>query len=144
MFTTLILAIAVGAPGPKAEAKKDPPTVVGKWVPETGNVGGKPDTPPPGTTFEFTADGTFLMLTEGNARPEASSYTTDAKKDPAEIDVAGPGPGGKKGPAILGIYKVDGDTLTLAMSKDGTRPTKFESPAGSRVMLMTLKRAKKE
>jgi uncharacterized protein (TIGR03067 family) len=142
MFTSLILALAVGAPAPKAEAKKDPPTVVGRWVPENASVGGKNDPPPPGTTFEFTADGKFLMITDGNARPETSSYTTDPKKEPAEIDLDGPG--GKKDPPILGIFKTDGDTLTLAMSKDGTRPTKFESPAGSRVMIITMKRAKKE
>ena len=142
MFTTLILVVAVGAPAPKAEPKKEAPTVVGKWVPENAMVGGRPDNPPPGTTFEFTADGKFVMTTDGNVRPEMASYTADPKKDPAEVDIEGPG--GKKEPPIRGIFKTDGDTLTLAMSKDGTRPTKFESPAGSRVMVMTLKRAKKE
>jgi uncharacterized protein (TIGR03067 family) len=138
MFATLILAVVVGAPAPKAEAKKDPPTVVGKWVPETTIVGDKPDPPPPGTMFEFTADGQFLMTTDGKPRPETASYTADPKKEPAEIDIAGPGD--RKDRPIVGIYKTDGNTLTLAMSKDGTRPTKFESPAGSRVMVITLKR----
>jgi uncharacterized protein (TIGR03067 family) len=144
MYPSLLLGVAlvVAAPAPKTEAKKDPPTVVGTWVPESGTVGGKADRPPPGTTFEFTADGTLLIAAEVNPKPEVTSYTTDPKKEPAEIDVVGPG--GKKEPPILGIYKIDGDTLTLAMSKDGTRPTKFESPAGSRVMVMTMKRAKKE
>jgi uncharacterized protein (TIGR03067 family) len=82
------------------------------------------------------------MAADGKPRPETASYTADPKKEPAEIDVVGPG--GKKDPPILGIFKTDGDTLTLAMSKDGTRPTKFESPAGSRVMVITMKRAKKE
>ena len=42
--------------------------------------------------------------------------------------------------------KVDGDTLTLAFARGApgaARPTKFESPEGSEIMVMTLKRAKK-
>jgi uncharacterized protein (TIGR03067 family) len=143
MFTTLILALAVGAPAPKAEAKKDPPTVIGKWVPESAIQGGKPDNPPPGTAIEFTADGKFIA-TEGPAgKPEEGTYKTDPKKDPAEIDLTEPGGGGRGGP-ILGIYMLDGDTMTLVISMEGTRPTAFESPAGSKVMLIVLKRVKKD
>ena len=137
MFTSLILALAVGAPAPKAEAKKDPPTVVGKWVPESAMVGGRPDNPPPGTMFEFTADGQFLMTADGKPRPETSAYTVDPKKDPAEIDLVSP-----KGEKILGIYKFDKDgklTLTFVKGKNEARPKKFDD---KEAVMMVLEKTK--
>jgi uncharacterized protein (TIGR03067 family) len=47
--------------------------------------------------------------------------------------------------AAKGIYKVQGDTMTCCMTEPGgkDRPTKYESPAGSRLTLYVLKRVKK-
>ena len=41
-----------------------------------------------------------------------------------------------------GIYKLDGDRLTIAYRKDGPRPERFESPHGSGVTLFELERPK--
>lgn len=71
----------------------------------------------------------------------------DTTTDPKLIDfktVVDRGPL-RKGTVFEGIYKFDGDTLTLALFEEGgtNRPTKFESAKGSKVILMTFERQKK-
>jgi uncharacterized protein (TIGR03067 family) len=101
--------------------------------------------PDGGIVFTFTADG-GLTVKEGNrTKPEGASYKVDPKKDPAEIDLIPPPD--KKEPTLQGIYRLDGDTLTLCFGRGGPgaeRPKKFESPEGAETVVMTLKRAKKE
>ena len=116
--------------------------MVGEWVPTQAVRGGKPDMPPPGTSIAFTADGKILLKEGMREKAEEGTYKFDAKKDPAEIDIVPPPVG--KDATVLGIYKFEKDTLVLCMVMGGDRPKKFESPAGSEVMLITLQRAKKE
>jgi uncharacterized protein (TIGR03067 family) len=137
------LALTLGAPGVKDTPKKDPASIVGEWVGEKAVSGGKEKpVPEGGISFTFTADGK-LMVTEGKReKPDAGSYKIDSKKNPAEIDIMPPPD--KKEPTIHGIYKIDGDTLTICIGHETDRPTKFESPEGAKTMLMILKRAKKQ
>jgi uncharacterized protein (TIGR03067 family) len=143
----IILATTLGAPTTKEKDKdtaKD--SIVGEWEGVTATANGKDlPVPPGGIKFEFTADGKMLVHEGKKDKPDAGTYKTDAKKSPAEIDIIPPTD--KKDPTILGIYKVEGDTMTLciARGKDGaaTRPTKFDAAPGAEVMLLTLKRAKK-
>ena len=134
------LALTVAAPGPKDPPKKDPPSLVGEWVVDSAVEKGRPRKPPPGSTWTFTADGKSV-LTLGGRDPAEGTYKADAAKSPAELDVSA-GPTGKP---LKAIFKVEGDTLTVALiDGDGDRPTMFESPAGSKVILMVLKRAGKK
>jgi len=94
----------------------------------------------------LTADGKFIVREGKREQAEQGTYKTDTKKDPAEIDIMPPSEKAGRG-TIRGIFKIEGDTLTLCVTggkDDGDRPAKFESPEGSQVMLMTLKRAKKD
>ena len=43
---------------------------------------------------------------------------------------------------LLGIYKLDGDRLTLAYHQGEPRPEKFESKPGSGVTLLVLEKKK--
>ena len=141
MYPSLLAALAfsVGAPATK-DAKKDPPSLVGVWVAENGTTGGEERAIAAGSmTIEFTADGK-VSIREGAKRSGPLDCRTDPKRSPAEIDFIAPPRA--KSLNMVGIYEVDGDTLTLCLSPAGKRPTRFESAAGSDVMLLTLKRAK--
>jgi uncharacterized protein (TIGR03067 family) len=147
MYPSLLitLALTVGAPGTKDPPKKEV-SIVGEWDGEKAVSGGqeKP-VPAGGVTITFTADGKFIVREGKREKPEEGTYKTDTKKDPAEIDITAPPESGR--PLVKGIFKIDGETLTLCFAggkDDADRPAKFESPAGSRNMLMTLKRAKKD
>jgi uncharacterized protein (TIGR03067 family) len=136
------LALAFAAPAGKDAPKKDPPSLVGEWLAESGVKGGKPDNPPPGTTMTFTADGKVFIKDNKKDSMEFATYKADPKKNPAEIELVPPP--AVKDVSMLGIYKIDGDTLTICIDMGGDRPKEFASPAGSKHMLITCKRAKKE
>jgi len=133
------LALAAGAPNPKAPPDKAP-ALVGDWVIESMVFGGKPWEFKPGAAWQFQSDG--KMVNRGPDGEKAGTYTADAKKNPAEIDLDVIGPNWE----LPGIYKIDGDTLTIChvFGKEQPRPTKFESPVGSFNMLIKLKRAKSD
>lgn len=136
------LALTLSAPGPKDSPKKDPPHV-GSWSLETVTLGGQalplPDSEK--KTITFTADGKVIRETAGKTE-DGGTITVDLKKTPHEIDVV---EAAQKGQTGKGIFKVEGDTITICMTiGDGERPTKFESPAGSQNILFTMKRVKKD
>jgi len=140
-MTPLLLAVAfaVGAPGPK-DAKVDPPKIEGDWV-EVSYVRG-------GQQMDRDEKGKLVRIADGKISmgggAEEVGYKLDPKATPPQIDlipIAKPG-----AEPIPGIYKVDGDTLVICFPKGGRaeRPTRFESPDGSRIVLLTLKRQKKD
>jgi uncharacterized protein (TIGR03067 family) len=135
----LALAVVVAAPATKDPPKKEPPSLVGVWIGETGIKGGKPS-PPEDASMEFSKDGTLVFKEKGKEIP--GSYKLDAKASPAQLDLTLSA--GGQNISLPGIYKIDADTLTICCTFMGDRPTKFESPEGSMTLLITLKRAKKD
>jgi uncharacterized protein (TIGR03067 family) len=66
----------------------------------------------------------------------------DPSAEPKKIDVI-PDGGRKRGEHILGIYKLDRDTLTICMAAAGQpRPTEFKAEKGSGWTLQTFTREK--
>jgi uncharacterized protein (TIGR03067 family) len=135
------LALTLGAPGAKDPPKKDTNPLLGAWTVEKAETGGM-TLPVKSMTMEFMPGGKVVMA-DGGKPPEEAGYTFDPKKDPHEIDITPPAAGGKV-MTMVGVYKVDGDTLTLCLGVAGGRPTKFESAAGQATLLLTFKRGKKE
>jgi uncharacterized protein (TIGR03067 family) len=145
MYPSLLTALALvaGAPAAKDPPKKDTNPLLGEWTGEKAETGGMPlPVPVGGMTMEFKPDGKVVM-TDAGKPPEEGGYKADPKKDPHEIDIVPPAAGGKV-MTMLGIYKVDGDTLTVCLAAAGERPKKFESAAGQATLLLTFKRAKKK
>lgn len=143
--------VAIGRPGPRRRgpATKDPPpkagnSLVGEWQAEKVLIGGQDFTPKgkgENPRFSFGEDGK-LTVTEGDKKPETGTYKVDAKADPPRVDLI-PG-AGSKDPTLYGVYKVDGDTLTIAVAdKESDRPTKLEPSKEAKAMVLVFKRAKK-
>lgn len=140
MIPVLVLTLVVSAPAAKEPPKKDAPTIAGHWTAESGIKGGRPDQNPTEASLEFAAEGKLVLKERG--REITGSYTTDAKKDPAELDITLSAGGMTM--TMRAIFKIEKDTLTICMVPEGDRPKKFESPEGSVSMLLTLKRSKPE
>jgi uncharacterized protein (TIGR03067 family) len=143
-FVLIGLTLMAGAPAPK-EPPKETPSIVGEWAASSVIVGGKGQAFPE-REFEYTltADGKFVVR-NGKEGGEGK-YVLDRKKDPPEIDIFLNGDKADS-PTMQGIYKVEGDTLTLCVGPGGknkTRPKNFEAPAGSEFMVLTLERPKKK
>jgi uncharacterized protein (TIGR03067 family) len=146
MYTTVLVALAVtvAAPAPKeAPKKKETPGIVGVWTLDKAEAAGM--ALPVGAlgdlTLTFSEDGTMVARKGGQETAENGRYSHDPKKSPAEIDFVENRAGAKE-MTVHGIYKIDGEMLTICMAPMGARPTKFESPAGGQVILFTFKRAK--
>ena len=145
LVALLTAAPLFAAPGVKEKdgPKKADPALVGEWVVEKAVVGGKEKPVRPGSGLTVTADGR-MTLTEGGINQKLEGpLTIDPTKAPAALDFTPDGPAAK-GVPFAGIYKIEGDTLTVCLVIGADRPARFEAPAGDRLMLMTLKRAKKE
>jgi uncharacterized protein (TIGR03067 family) len=135
------LALVVGAPALKPSAKAPaPPSLVGEWAFAAVIEGGEPEPSPPGQSLTFLADGTFVAQEDGQCQ-ETGTYTTDPKADLPALDLVEHAAGG----TLRGVWKVQGDTLTLCVTRDpkGGRPSAFASPVGSDWVLVALKRVKK-
>jgi uncharacterized protein (TIGR03067 family) len=131
----------LSAPAPKEAAKPaaaDNP-LLGEWVVESHLASGKP--------MPVRARPERVMITKdrwkvGKAFETESLLWLDPTKDPPLVDIWVPAQGEES--RARGIYKVDGDVLTICYSLGTERPTKFESTPKSGNWLITLKRVKKD
>ena len=142
MKTLLSLGLLVGVFGfSAADDKKDP--TAGKWVVESVTRDGKASDALKGAVREH-AGGKYTLTPakDSKAQPTTGTYTLDTTKTPVAIDMMPKG-GTYDGKTLLGIVKADGDTLTICFAEPGKdRPTKFESAAGSGLVLVTQKKVK--
>ena len=114
----------------------------GKWVPVSTTIDGKALEEDEMKGRSTVVKGEKLILLYKDQERGTASLKIDPSKSPAQIDTtAEDGP--RQGGTSKGIYKFDGDTLTLCFvvgSKD--RPTEFASNPGSGALLFVHKRAK--
>ena len=138
MNTTLLLAIALGAPALKEKPRET--TIVGEWEAQEIVVSGRPrKTRVEDTTWVFHADGSREIRRDGKVA-FSGKFTVDAKSSPATLDLDAKA----NGEAVyLCIYKVDSDTMTLNVGwQKAPQPSEFTSPDGSQYTLYVFKRVK--
>ena len=144
MRTLFALGFLAAAFQVSAAADEKDPTK-GKWVIESVTRDGKVNAALKGAVRE-QSDGKYTITpaatTTKKPEPTTGTYTIDATKSPITIDMKPKG-GNFDGKTLLGIVKVDGDTMTIAFAEPGKdRPTAFESKVGSGVVLAVHKKAK--
>lgn len=136
-------ALAAGAAGEKDKKATEKSAFEGAWIAVAGNADGKkiPDDVigKISLTATFT-DGKYNVMVMGK-QIEAGTYKSDAKAKPATIDMT-IDEGKDKGKTQLGIYKLEGDQLVIALGSAGSkeRPKNFEG--GDMIEVTTLKRKK--
>jgi uncharacterized protein (TIGR03067 family) len=115
----------------------------GVWTFASVEAGGKkaPADQLKGATITFAGD--KFTVKKGDEVIQAGTQKLDPSRSPRTIDVTMT-EGLNKGAVMLGIYEIDGDTLTVCFDEAGKkRPTEFKSPAGSATFVNVHKRVKK-
>jgi uncharacterized protein (TIGR03067 family) len=137
---TLALAIpALSGEGTKGDARK----LEGTWALVSGQDQGKPVPPEKleGNLVVFSKT-TIVANDKDNKKVFVMSYKLNPAQKPRAIDMTiSEGP--QKGKSAKGIYKLEGDTLQLAYSIGGDRPTSFTTKKGDKRLSFVLKRVPK-
>jgi uncharacterized protein (TIGR03067 family) len=122
--------------------KKELEKFQGKWVTVSTTIDGKALEEDEIKNRSVVFKGEKLTLLYKDKERGTASLKIDPSKNPAQIDTtAEDGP--RQGGTSKGIYKFDGDTLTICFVLDSKdRPTEFASKPGSGTLLIVHKRAK--
>jgi uncharacterized protein (TIGR03067 family) len=143
LATGLLLFCVIGtiaADDPKKTDDAD--AFKGAWKTVSVTERGQPVPPEIAKKIKFRFDGKNYVNTLDDM-VEEGGYTIDASKTPRTIDFDIK-TGDDKGKKQLGIYKFDGDKITIvvAMAGSNDRPTTFKSEAGSDLVEFVLEREK--
>ena len=123
-----------GQTGGKRTAPQDREDIQGEWAVLSEIQEGK-DITQGKTTLVFS--GETLTFRDDNKDSCKATFDLCPLTRPGRIDVVF----AREGWSLLGLYRLEGDLLTLCLAVPGTRrPTTFESRAGSRLVLFVLKR----
>ena len=121
----LALGLTAAAPPPGVDELR------GTWALTGGEVNGKP-LPPKLLAKRFRlviGDGKWDSYTGSDPKPEHLTFTLDPSASPKRVDLIDPTDAHPADEGELGIYKVEGDTLTINLNRPGgkERPTDFHA-----------------
>ena len=136
-----LIPLIAGADKPSDAAKKDLERLQGDWKVVTAQRRGKDVPAEVAAMMAVTVKDNAITIGDGGVRDEKATLSNlDPSKSPASFALQPVRPGSE---SLPGIYKLDGDNLTLCWSKKGERPTEFVTKEGSDHLLLVLKRASK-
>jgi uncharacterized protein (TIGR03067 family) len=138
------VALLEGQEDAKDAAKKELKRLEGTWTATALTYNGK-DKFANGQSFQFVIKGNEAVIT-GNDKVKKEYAKIQLKLDPTTkpkiVDITVTG-GVQKDAALEGIYELKEDEFKICVRVFGLeRPTKFESPEGSSIALLVLKREK--
>jgi uncharacterized protein (TIGR03067 family) len=142
MTRTFALMMCVVSVGQAIAADPDPKTLAGTWAIYAATLGGR-DHLEDYTGMVLKVDGTKYDVGFGTVRDEGT-FTLGETKEHKTIDLKTKPGGLFKGRTMPGIYKIEGDKLTICVNTETQdRPDKYEAPAQTQIMLLTFVREKK-
>jgi uncharacterized protein (TIGR03067 family) len=131
LFAVLLVGVATAGD----DAKKALKQLEGTWSVVSVVERGKKVPADNLAEVQFVIAGDKLTMKKGD-KSEDGTIKLDPTQKPAHIDVTH----GEK--TKMGIYSVTKDELKICVG-DTERPKEFDSPAGSKIVLIVLKREKK-
>lgn len=135
--TVMAMGVVVLFVGLAAADDKKP--LEGKWVIDSLTRDGKADESLKGATRVHEGDKyTITPAKDSKGTATEGTFSFDAEKKTIDMK---PSSGNFKGMTLQGIYKLDGDTLTIAFAA-AERPKDFASKEGSKVVVAVMKKAK--
>ena len=142
LIATVAVVLTTVAPvyADKDASKKDFDKIQGEWSLVTLHIEGKPAPEDRVKASKMTFKGNEASHVGQNGKLEKGTFKLDASKTPKAIDIS-PSSGPQKGETLLGIYSIEGETLTICGAKLGDDRPKEIKP-GKDVVYMVFKRAK--
>jgi uncharacterized protein (TIGR03067 family) len=135
----LVAGLLVAADEPKPGPDKDEKAILGTWAVTKAEREGQSDDKAEGNKLTFEKQGKLKFQRKGEEDAKTGTYKLDTAKSPHQLTIA-PDDGS---PEITAIYKIDGDQMKICMPRpDAELPTEFATKAGSKSMLLVLKREK--
>jgi uncharacterized protein (TIGR03067 family) len=135
----MFVAAAVFAPADESAKKTDKEPLQGAWQVVATEFDGRSVSPDTLKERQIVfAENKFKVVVSGETK-RTLTFKLDPAKSPKHIDIVNP----EKEETAFGIYALEKDELKLCYGEPGDkRPTEFDSPAGKRIFLITLKREK--
>ena len=136
----LILGTGLVLAQPATQAQKQ---LEGNWIATKAERDGKAADAVVGHQLSFAGNRFHIQSKDGKPL-YAGTVRVNPSAKPAAIDLENT-EGVVKGKAWKGIYRLDGDTLTICDNEPNLaerRPTVFEAKSGSGYVLITFRRAK--
>jgi uncharacterized protein (TIGR03067 family) len=142
LTNSVLFLASIGFLGVDDAKKDDANAIKGKWVAVSIKQGGASAPDEVVKSFKLNFDGKDYTNSAGD-QSEEGGYTLDSSKSPKTIDFDIK-TGNDKGKKQLGIYKLDGDKLTIVASQAGSpdRPKSLEPEANSPEVQFVLEREK--